>query len=83
MRGRSLCAWCGAETTDGSICPWSLPCPECYVEPGHRCRRPSGHKAARMHARRYLEAERLDAAAGIVYPAPPPARICNREESSI
>lgn len=64
------CQWCDGDTDYRSVCPWSLECPHCCAEPGHRCERPSGHVAARMHAARYELAERLDREAGIDYDRP-------------
>ncbi len=63
------CPWCKCNPVHpDAVCPWSLTCPTCQARPGGRCKRPSGHDAANMHADRYLLAERLDADAGITYP---------------
>jgi hypothetical protein len=35
----------------GTTCPRSVECPLCHAGPGSPCRRPSGHRASRLHAR--------------------------------
>lgn len=65
---RPACRWCGGRAVTGSVCPWSVRCPTCAAGPGLKCHRPSGHRAARMHATRYRLTEAEDLAAGIVYP---------------
>lgn len=57
-----VCEWCGGEATTG-VCPKSLPCPVCPAQPGQSCKRPSGHRAASMHAARVDAAEQQDAEA--------------------
>jgi hypothetical protein len=52
----SECPWCGGENTSG-VCPKSITCPKCGVGPGVSCRRPSGHRAAQLHAARIELAE--------------------------
>jgi hypothetical protein len=59
-RPRVPCSWCGANAAEGSVCPWSLSCPTCRARPGIRCKRPSGHDAAAMHADRWKAAEAID-----------------------
>jgi hypothetical protein len=59
-RPRERCRWCGAEAVAGSVCPRSLACPACGARPGRRCKRPSEHDAAEMHAARWQAAERMD-----------------------
>lgn len=61
-RRRVPCAWCGGMAAEGSICPRSLPCPTCRRRPGQRCKRPSEHDAAEMHASRWQAAEAIDRA---------------------
>lgn len=51
-----LCPWCGGVAA--GTCPRSLPCPRCSAEPGHPCKRPSGHRAMVLHAERVAAAER-------------------------
>lgn len=63
-----MCDWCGADAVAGSVCPWSIRCPECRARPGAKCVRPSGHGAAKMHAARWEASEAMDAEAGIIYP---------------
>jgi len=67
---RDRCQWCDAYPVPGSVCPWSISCPDCQVGPGRDCRRPSGHRAARMHSARYKATEATDAANGVTYPPP-------------
>lgn len=56
------CEWCQGPADPTSTCPWSLECPTCGVQPGRRCKRPSGHSGrfVPMHAARYQAAEQLD-----------------------
>lgn len=65
---RDRCQWCGGLPVPGSVCPWSIKCPTCGVAAGRRCQRPSGHRAAKMHATRYTATEAQDTANGITYP---------------
>lgn len=44
-----------AETV--ATCPRSLSCPVCGARPGQSCKRPSGHRAAELHAARLALAE--------------------------
>jgi hypothetical protein len=47
------CEWCGGEVAnDAGPCPYSFKCPSCHAKPGQKCKRPSGHEAAEMHAER-------------------------------
>ncbi|PYO40131.1 MAG: hypothetical protein DMD33_18780 [Gemmatimonadetes bacterium] len=62
------CKTCGSYALAGTVCPRSLACPHCKAEPGSPCKRPSGHRAATIHAGRYHAAETIDRAAGITYP---------------
>lgn len=50
------CEWCGSNETTG-VCPRSVSCPRCGVEPGARCKRPSGHLAPELHSDRIRKAE--------------------------
>jgi hypothetical protein len=59
-RPRVPCTWCGAMAAEGSVCPLSIRCPTCGRGPGRRCRRPSEHGAAEMHAPRWQAAEAID-----------------------
>jgi hypothetical protein len=59
-RPRVYCTRCGAMAAEGSVCPRSIRCPTCGRGPGQRCRRPSGHDAADMHATRWQAAESID-----------------------
>lgn len=52
----TLCTWCGGEDAQGP-CPKSVTCPRCDAGPGSSCRRPSGHRAARLHSARIKLAE--------------------------
>jgi hypothetical protein len=54
------CTWCGAMAAEGSVCPHSIRCPTCGRGPGQRCKRPSQHDAAEMHATRWQAAEAID-----------------------
>jgi hypothetical protein len=65
---RDRCEWCGGFAVRGSKCPMAVVCPTCAAGRGQPCRRPSEHRAAKMHAPRYHAAEAMDAAAGITYP---------------
>jgi hypothetical protein len=62
----AACEWCDGDALPGSTCPRSLTCPTCGAEPGSPCKRPSGHRAAVLHAARVDHAERRDAAAGVL-----------------
>lgn len=55
----AACQWCGGEDAAGT-CPKSLECPSCHAAPGSSCKRPSGHRASRLHAERVAAAERAD-----------------------
>lgn len=57
MTERAVCEWCGAEADVTTTCPKSIACPTCKAQPGHPCKRPSGHKAAQLHADRVQKAE--------------------------
>jgi len=47
------CEWCKGEVSaDAGPCPYSFECPSCHAKPGQKCKRPSGHEAAEMHAER-------------------------------
>lgn len=59
-RRRVPCVWCGGRAVEGSVCPRSLRCPTCGRGPGQRCKRPSEHDAAEMHATRWQAAEAID-----------------------
>jgi hypothetical protein len=59
-RSRVYCTWCGGMAAEGSVCPRAIRCPTCRRGPGQRCRRPSGHDAAEMHATRWKAAEAID-----------------------
>lgn len=63
-----LCARCGVHVHKGTTCPKSIGCPVCKASPNAPCKRPSGHRAAEMHAPRYEAAERQDWDAGVRYP---------------
>jgi hypothetical protein len=54
------CEWCGGLADPYSTCPRSLECPDCHARPGSPCKRPSGHKASRLHAARAAAAEAID-----------------------
>lgn len=54
--GGQPCAWCGSESAVG-VCPKSIACQRCGAGPGSPCRRPSGHRAAELHADRIRQAE--------------------------
>ena len=62
------CEWCGGEDAVGT-CPRAVTCPTCQSGPGSPCYRPSGHRAARLHATRIALAE------GAATPAAAPAPI--------
>lgn len=53
------CEWCGGVAVVGMVCPKSIACPHCGAERGQRCRRPSGHLAARLHQERIDKAEEM------------------------
>ncbi len=58
---RVSCDWCGSEATpEGSCCPSSIACPQCYASPGSWCKRPSGHEAMDLHKARVTAAENVD-----------------------
>lgn len=57
---RELCPYCDGSVIPGTTCPKSITCPRCQATRGKRCRRPSGHDAAELHAERIEEAEKLD-----------------------
>jgi hypothetical protein len=83
-RPSERCRWCGADAAVGTTCPRSLACPTCGARPGRRCKRPSEHQAATMHAARWQAAERMDRAALGVGPvrqpgAPGAARVAGLE----
>lgn len=63
------CHWCGGPADTESTCPKSIECPSCGAGPGESCHRPSGHRAATMHARRWQLAE---GGFGYLLPAPDP-----------
>jgi hypothetical protein len=63
---RETCEWCGGEADPATTCPRSVECPLCHAGPGHPCKRPSGHRAAQLHAPRIELAESND-------PVPAPA----------
>jgi hypothetical protein len=56
------CPWCGGEADPTTTCPKSLTCPTCHAGPGSPCVRPSGHRAAQLHAQRIDGAVLRDAA---------------------
>lgn len=56
---RAVSCPCGPSAR--GTCPHSIACPKCHAGPGKFCQRPSGHRAAEMHAERYRESERADA----------------------
>lgn len=53
------CEWCGSEADVTTTCPRSIECPDCKAPPGSPCKRPSGHRAAQLHAARVRTAEAL------------------------
>jgi hypothetical protein len=57
---RETCEWCGGEADPRTTCPRSIECPHCHAGPGSPCRRPSGHRASRLHAARIELAESND-----------------------
>lgn len=57
---RETCWWCDGEAIVGTTCPRSIACPTCGAKRGAPCVRPSGHRAAELHAARIEQAERLD-----------------------
>lgn len=59
------CPFCGGDVIEGTTCPKSLPCPTCGARSGDSCRRPSGHRADRLHADRIAAAEEADAIGGL------------------
>lgn len=67
MTARETCPYCGGDAIAGTTCPKSIACPTCDAAPGASCRRPSGHRAAAMHAARVELAEQADAAAAPAY----------------
>jgi hypothetical protein len=56
------CRWCGGTADTGSTCPRSIACPTCAAPAGASCKRPSGHRAAELHAARVALAESRPAA---------------------
>lgn len=57
-RGFHVCPYCGGWAANGTTCPRSVECPSCHAAPGSPCKRPSGHRAARLHTPRVELAER-------------------------
>jgi hypothetical protein len=64
---RSYCKSCGGWAVYGSTCPKTIACPTCPAGYGQSCKRPSGHRAANVHASRCAAAEAIDAVQGITY----------------
>jgi hypothetical protein len=54
------CTWCGGTADPRTTCPRAVICPTCGAAPGDSCKRPSGHRAAELHAARVYLAEASD-----------------------
>lgn len=59
MSALKQCEWCGGDADPNTVCPKSIECPDCHAQPGSPCKRPSGHKAARLHMARVEKAEAM------------------------
>lgn len=62
----TMCPYCGGRSVAGTLCPKAIRCPRCAAPAGSSCRRPSGHRAASIHATRITAAEAVDERNGIV-----------------
>lgn len=56
----ATCEWCGGDARVGTTCPRGITCPTCKAPAGSPCTRPSGHRAAVLHAARIHTAETRD-----------------------
>lgn len=53
MKATRDCKWCGGRVAaDAGPCPLSFKCPSCQAKPGEWCKRPSEHRASKLHADR-------------------------------